>query len=83
MAGSVRTCSGSCRGRMLDRWRPTHRLGRGARLEPRQTLGGAAVDGGLGGGEADVAGDPAGVGAGGDVEVADVVDRSDRRNRGS
>ena len=37
-------------------------------------VGGAAHAAGLGAGEADVAGDPAGVGAGGDVEVAGGVD---------
>ena len=43
--------------------------------QPRQTRGRAAAEPSLGRGQADVAGDPAGVGASGDVEVAEGVDR--------
>ena len=72
---------GICEDRVLDLGRTgdAGRLGAQFEIAPGgigRAMGGTTVKGGLGGGEADVAGDPASVGAGGDVEVAVGVDRA-------
>ena len=84
MPGSVRTpfwMRSRGRGAARQVGDATERSGAGA--DPGGPCGGPPSTASLTRRQADVSGDPAGVGAGGDVEVAEAVDRTTAGVRGS